>query len=162
MQCLLHVRIFLVCSERRISKKITTCTSPQFEYKLHQVAEGTGMSVIHTYPCCDGKMKGHSSKHRTNLDQIRPQKIDIGELKKVSNCQRQWAPYSGEAESISMHTRSKAFPMQPRAVPISKATHSSCSAVSAAWHRRRKSRQTGLTRNVSERLPSPESVRWQF
>lgn len=63
------------------------------------------MSVIHTSPSHDGKMQGHSCTYRTNLDQIRPQKFAIGELQKVSISQRQKAPCSGEAVTISLYTQ---------------------------------------------------------
>lgn len=107
------------------------CTSPQFEYKLHQVAEETGMSVIHTSPLHDGKMRGHSGKYRTNLDQNRPQKLTQGSSKRSPFPKAISTLFWRSSKYISIHTRAKAFPMQPRAVPIYKATHSSCSAMSA-------------------------------
>lgn len=56
MLYLLHAKTCSCCARNRNFPKTTTRRSPQFEYKMDQVAEQTGKPVIHTSPCLDPAM----------------------------------------------------------------------------------------------------------
>lgn len=140
--------MLLVCSEIGISKKLSRVHHPSWVRAASGSRKNRNVSDSHiSLPWWKDERSFWQIQNQFESNQA-TKKWHRGAQKGLQFPKAISTLFWRSSKSVSIHTRSKTFPVQPRAATIYKATHSSCSAMSAAWHRRRKSRHPGLTGNV--------------